>query len=554
MDAAAPAADHVDVLIVGAGLSGIAAGRYLRTQLPGKRFAILEARQAIGGTWDLFRYPGVRSDSDLATFAYAFKPWTQEQAIASGADILRYIRATAAEHDLEREIRFGHRVVRADWSGDDAAWTVEAVREPAGRGAPETVRITCGFLFCASGYYRYDEGYAPEFPGADRFAGTLVHPQDWPEDLEVEGRRIVVIGSGATAVTLVPALAERAAHVTMLQRSPSYVLSIPSRDPIANRLRRLLGDRRAHALVRRKNIWQQTQVYRLSRRYPRLVRRVLRALQRRALPPGYDVDTHFNPAYDPWDQRLCMVPDGDLFRAIRAGRASVVTDRIETFTRTGVRLESGAELEADVIVTATGLNLLAFGGMELAVGGTPVALPETLAYKGLMLGDVPNFAFAIGYTNASWTLKVDLVCGWMCRLLAHMDAHGYDACVAPRDDPDMPTRPLLDFQAGYVLRALDRFPRQGDGQPWRLPMSYAEDVAVLRDGPIDDGTLRFSRRGGGSGGQAADRSTMRAPSSSSSASARSPSPGLTSTARTADVSTVTENPSRSASRAVFRTQ
>lgn len=551
--AAAP--EHVDVLIVGAGLSGIAAGRYLRTRLPAKRFAILEARRAIGGTWDLFRYPGVRSDSDLATYAYAFKPWTRERTLASGEEILGYLRETVAEHGLERDIRLGHRVVRAAWSSADARWTVEVEVEPGDGGPPRRGRMTCGFLFCASGYYRYDEGHRPDLPGAERFAGTIVHPQHWPADLEWAGRRIVVIGSGATAVTLVPALAERAAHVTMLQRSPSYVLSIPSRDPIAARLRRLLGDRRAHALVRRRSIWQQSQVYRLSRRHPRLVRRVLRALARRELPPGYDVDTHFSPSYDPWDQRLCLVPDGDLFRAIREGRASVVTDRIATFTASGVRLASGAELPADLVVTATGLNLLAFGGIELVVDGAPVRLPDTLAYKGLMLSDVPSFAFMIGYTNASWTLKVDLVCGFLCRLLAHMDAHGHDACVAPRDRRDGPTRPLLDFQAGYVLRSLHRFPRQGDGPPWRLPMSHREDVAVLRDGPVDDGTLRFWRRGEAPpGGQAADRSTILAPSASSSASARSPSPGSTSTARTADVSTVTANPSRSASRAVFRTQ
>jgi monooxygenase len=479
-------ADHVDVLIVGAGLSGIGAAYHLQDKLPGRTYALLEARDALGGTWDLFRYPGIRSDSDLHTFGYAFKPWRDEQAIADGDAILRYLRETAEEHGIERHIRYGHRVVRAAWSSERARWTVDVER---GGG---TVQMTAGWLFCASGYYRYDEGYSPPFPGSERFAGRIVHPQHWPGDLDHAGKRVAVIGSGATAVTLVPAMAADAAHVTMLQRSPSYVISLPSRDPLANRLRGLLGEERAYALTRRKNIWLQSATYRLCRRFPRQARRLIRSLTAKQLPDGFDVDTHFSPRYDPWDQRLCVVPDGDLFRALHAGRASIVTDTVDTFTERGIRLASGAELEADVIVTATGLNLLAFGGLAFSVDGREIALPETFAYKGSMLSGVPNFTFAVGYTNASWTLKVDLVCEYLCRVLAHMDAHDHAVCLPEPDDPTMETRPLLDFTAGYVLRSLDRFPRQGDGPPWQLPMSYAQDVKYLRDGPVADGTLRFS--------------------------------------------------------------
>jgi monooxygenase len=486
-----PAPDHVDVLIVGAGISGIGAAWHLQDEQPGKSYAILEARDAIGGTWDLFRYPGIRSDSDLHTFGYAFKPWTEQQSIADGAAIRGYIRETAEENGIDRHIRFGHKAVRAAWSSDRALWTVEVERTDTG----ETFEMTAGWLFSASGYYRYDEGFTPELPGLDRFQGQVVHPQHWPEDLDYAGRRVVVIGSGATAVTLVPAMADEAAHVTMLQRSPSYVLPLPSKDALANWLRARLGEERAYAITRRKNILRQAAVYRLSRRFPGAVRRLIRKVNEQQLR-GSDcaVDVHFKPAYDPWDQRLCAVPDGDLFRALRKGRASVVTDHIETFTETGIRLASGQELDADVVVTATGLNLLAFGGLELVVDGEEVSLPDTVAYKAMMLSGVPNFAYAIGYTNSSWTLKVDLVCEHLCKLLGHLDATGSDTAVPEVADPDMPTRPLLDFKAGYVLRALDRFPRQGEQAPWRVVMSYAEDVKRLRRGSVEDGALRFSRR------------------------------------------------------------
>jgi monooxygenase len=482
------ASSHVDVLIVGAGLSGIGAAYHLQTKLPGKSYAILEGREAIGGTWDLFRYPGIRSDSDLHTLGYAFKPWTEEQSIADGPAILDYVRQTARENGIDRHIRFGHKVRRADWSSKDARWTVEATRDDG-----ETVTFTCGFLFTAGGYYRYDEGFTPHFEGRERFQGQIIHPQHWPEDLDYAGKRVVVIGSGATAVTLVPAMTDEAEHVTMLQRSPTYVVSVPSRDPIANALRRFLPAHVAYAITRRKNVGLQSFVYKLARSRPRLVARAIRAGVKHQLPDGYDVDTHFNPRYDPWDQRLCAVPDGDLFKAIRAGRASIATDRIETFTERGLALESGAELEADIVVTATGLNLQAFGGVQYVVDGEGVDLSDALAYKGMMLSGVPNFAFAVGYINASWTLKVDLTCEYVCRLLAHMDGNGYDQCMPVNDDPSIERRPLLDFTAGYVQRSLDAFPKQGPAAPWQLSMSYREDVKSLRDGEVVDGAMRFSR-------------------------------------------------------------
>jgi monooxygenase len=480
--------EHLDVLIVGAGLSGIGAAHHLEERLPGKSYAILEAREAIGGTWDLFRYPGIRSDSDMHTLGYRFRPWTEERTIADGPSILDYVRRTARERGIDRRIRFHHRVVAAEWSSEESRWTVEAERTDTG----EAVRLTCGFLWSCSGYYRYDEGYTPDFPGVERFAGPVIHPQHWPEDLDYAGKRVVVIGSGATAVTLVPAMAERAAHVTMLQRSPTYIASLPAEDPIARGLRRLLPRRAVYALVRWKNILLQAAIYQLSRRRPELVKKMIRRGAERALPPGYDVDTHFTPRYNPWDQRMCLVPDGDLFRAISKGDASVVTDRIETFTERGLKLESGAELEADAIVAATGLSLLFLGGIELSVDGEAVEVPKAMAYKGMMLSGVPNFAFTVGYTNASWTLKADLVSEYVCRLLAHMDAHGYVGCV-PEADPAVAEEPLLDFNSGYVLRSLDRFPKQGAREPWKLRQNYVLDIRSIRRGAIDDGTLKFSR-------------------------------------------------------------
>jgi cation diffusion facilitator CzcD-associated flavoprotein CzcO len=480
--------EHVDVLIVGAGLSGIGAAHHVRSAFPRKTYTILEAREAIGGTWDLFRYPGVRSDSDMQTLGYRFRPWTSEKAIADGPSILQYVRDTATEAGIDRHIRFGHKVVRAEWSTEDALWTVEATHDG------EPVRFTAKFLYLCSGYYDYEGGHTPQFPGIEEFGGTVVHPQHWPEDLDYTGKKVVVIGSGATAVTLVPAMTDRAEHVTMLQRSPTYILSLPSEDALANRLRGLLGPKLAYQIARWKNVAVSTLIYQLSRRRPGVVKALIRKAAMKQLPPGYAVDTHFKPRYQPWDQRLCLVPDGDLFRSIKHGDASIVTDRIASFTKNGIRLESGDELEADVVVSATGLRLLAFGGMELAVDGHVVKLPDTMAYKGMMLSGVPNFVFTIGYTNASWTLKADLVGEYVVRLLRHLDRTGHDQAVPVNYDPAFTERPLLDFDAGYVLRSIDAFPKAGSQAPWTLGMSYAHDVVKLRHGRIDDGALRFSRR------------------------------------------------------------
>jgi monooxygenase len=482
------ATEHVDVLIVGAGLSGIGAACHLQAECPGKSYAILEAREASGGTWDLFRYPGIRSDSDMYTLGYAFRPWRGAKSIADGPSILDYIRETAREHGVDGHIRFGHRAVRAEWSTADAHWTVEAER---GDGL-EPVQLTCGFLFMCTGYYRYDEGYTPAFPGAERFAGRIVHPQHWTGDIDCAGRRVVVIGSGATAVTLVPALAEQAEHVTMLQRSPSYILSLPGEDPIARRVRRALPPKLAYSVVRWKNVALTTLFFQLSRRAPRIAKAMIRKGVEKELPPGYDIDTHFTPRYDPWDQRVCLVPDGDLFAAIRAGRASMVTDRIDTFTERGLRLESGRELEADVVITATGLNLLALGGLRIAVDGEDVELPDKVGYKGMMLSDVPNLAVAMGYTNASWTLKCDLTCAYVCRLLNHMDRHGHRQVTPRIREASLPTQPFIDLQAGYVRRSIDLFPRQGLKAPWRLYQNYLRDILLLQYGALEDDALEFS--------------------------------------------------------------
>ena len=480
-------AEHVDVLIVGAGLSGIGAAAHLQDELPGTTWAILEARDAIGGTWDLFRYPGVRSDSDMFTLGYRFRPWTDTRAIADGATIRGYVRDTAAERGIDRGVRYGHRMVAAEWSSADARWTVTA------ETAAGPVELTCGFLYLCTGYYRYDRGHAPALPGAERFAGEIVHPQSWPADLQWAGKRVVVVGSGATAVTLVPALARDAAHVTMLQRSPSYVLSVPTRDPLARRLFGRLPMRWAAPVVRARNIALPALVYRLSRRFPGWMRRRLVDGVRAQLPAGFDVDTHFSPAYDPWDQRLCVVPSGDLFRAVRGGRASVVTDTITTLTEHGVLLASGEELPADVVVTATGLSLQLLGGATLRVDGRDVDLHRSVVYKGALLSGLPNLALTFGYPNASWTLKADLVATYVCRLLRHLRARG-DAVVVPDGPPDGPEGlpPLIDLRSGYVQRGADLLPRRGRTGAWRLTNSYPHDLLMLRHGRIDDGHLRFS--------------------------------------------------------------
>jgi monooxygenase len=481
--------EHFDVLIVGGGLSGIGAGYHLQANCPEKTYAILEARDRIGGTWDLFKYPGIRSDSDMYTLGYSFKPWTQAKAIADGPSILDYVRETASEHGIEEKIRFHHRVVRAEWSTADARWTVQARRSDT----EETVHLTCGFLLMCSGYYRYDKGYTPDFQGTERFAGQIVHPQQWTDDIDYAGKQVVVIGSGATAVTLVPSMAQTAAHVTMLQRSPSYVVALPAQDAIADALRRRLPARAAYSIVRWKNVLRTMFSFQLSRRRPGAMKALLRKGLEKQLPPGYDIDTHFKPQYNPWDQRLCLVPDGDLFKAISEGSASVVTDRIDTFTEQGLLLESGAELQADLIVTATGLNMLALGGMEIAVDGREVELSETMSYKGMMLSGVPNMALVIGYTNASWTLKCDLTCEYVCRLLRHMDEHGYSQCMPENRDPSVAALPFIDFSSGYVQRAIDKFPRQGSKAPWRLYQNYALDILSLKYGNVEDDAMQFSR-------------------------------------------------------------
>jgi cation diffusion facilitator CzcD-associated flavoprotein CzcO len=497
--------EHFDVLIVGAGLSGIGAACHLRRLCSHKSFAILEARDALGGTWDLFRYPGIRSDSDMFTLGYSFAPWEGPKSITDGPSILEYVKRTAREHRVEETIRFGHRVTRARWCSEQARWTVEAQRTDT----DETVRLTCSFLYACTGYYRYDEGYSPPLPGIERFGGLIVHPQHWPQDLDCAGRRVVVIGSGATAVTLVPALARSAKHVTRLQRSPTYILSLPERDAIADALRRRLPRQLAYSIVRWKNVLLTTLHFQLSRRAPQTMRKLIRNLNAKHLPPGYDLDTHFNPTYDPWDQRLCLVPEGDLFEAISDGSASIVTDRIATFTQNGVSLASGRELDADVIVTATGLNLLLLGGMQVEVDGAPIDAGSTVAYKGMMLCGVPNLALTLGYTNASWTLKADLVAQYVCRLLAHMDARGTPICTPQAPHPALPTDPIIDLKSGYVLRSIEMLPKQGATAPWRLHQNYFKDVRLLRRGPVDD-AMRFSGPAGRRRAAAAEKQAVHA--------------------------------------------
>ena len=474
------------MIIVGAGLSGIGGACHLKRECPQKSFVILEGREHMGGTWDLFRYPGVRSDSDMYTLGYRFRPWRDNKAMADGPSILKYIRETAVDYGVDKTVRYNHRVRRASWSSKNTRWTLQVETGPNN----QPVEITCNFIYLCTGYYDYDSGYTPEWPGVDRFRGTVVHPQKWPEDLDYTGKRIVVIGSGATAVTLVPAMAERAAHVTMLQRSPSYVVSRPAEDRIAIWLRRCLPDGVAYAAARWKNVLSSTFFYRLARKRPNIFKWMVARGVRNELGEEYD-PKHFTPPYNPWDQRLCLIPDSDLFKAIRERRVSVVTDHIETFTETGLLLKSGEQLEADIIVTATGLVLKLFSGMQLVVDGAPVDMPKTLVYKGMMFSDVPNLAFAVGYTNASWTLKCDLAAGYVCRLLNHMDHHGYSVCTPRINDTDIEYEPVLDFNSGYVLRALPELPRQGSKTPWRLHQNYVRDLSLMRYGRIEDGTMEF---------------------------------------------------------------
>jgi monooxygenase len=494
MKSEAPAVGHareraLDVVIVGAGLSGIGAAYHLQKNLPGKSYAILEAREGLGGTWDLFRYPGIRSDSDMYTLGYSFRPWTNPKAIADGPSILSYIRETAEEHGIHRHIHYRTRVERAAWSSEHGRWTIETRNTATG----EVVRFTARFLFVCAGYYDYEEGYTPEFAGRERFRGRIAHPQKWTDDIEYEGKRVVVIGSGATAVTLVPELAKRAAHVTMLQRSPTYIISMPAEDPIAGFMRGRLSSTAAYGFTRWKNVLIGMGFYSFCRKAPGVAKRLLVRQMQRSVGRSVDSDVHLTPAYHPWDQRLCLVPDGDLFKALRRGTATIVTDHIDTFTEAGIRLRSGKELEADLVITATGLKLKFLGGMHLEVDGATVNPAERMVYKGAMLNDVPNLAFAIGYTNASWTLKCDLTSEYVCRLLAHMDEHGFASAMPRNTDPSLKEEPIIDFSSGYVRRSLHTIPKQGSRSPWKLYQNYALDLALLRRGKIADRVMQFAR-------------------------------------------------------------
>jgi cation diffusion facilitator CzcD-associated flavoprotein CzcO len=476
--------EHLDVLVVGAGLSGVGAGYHLQAKCPKKTYAILEGRDSLGGTWDLFRYPGIRSDSDMYTLGYSFRPWTSPKAIADGPSILAYVKDTAEMYGIDKKIRYGHWVTKASWSSKDARWTVEAKTNEG------VVRFTCSFLFMCSGYYDYDGGYTPDFAGVDRYRGRIVHPQKWTEDIDYESKRVVVIGSGATAVTLVPELAKKAAHVTMLQRSPTYIVTAPEKDPIAQAMRGRVSNEAAYTVTRWKNVLLSMAFYAYCRRFPESAKKLIVGQVKKSLRGTTD-EKHFTPSYNPWDQRLCLVPDGDLFRAIRNGSASVVTDHIDSFTEKGIRLKSGDEIEADIVVTATGLKLKFLGGLEVEVDGQRFEPSKAMTYKGIMCSDVPNMALAIGYTNASWTLKCDLTSEYVCRLINHMDKRGYTQCV-PRRQADVEELPLIDFSSGYIQRSIEKFPRQGHRTPWKLYQNYALDRVLFRHAKLDDGAMEFS--------------------------------------------------------------
>jgi len=480
--------EHFDVVIVGAGISGVSAAWHLQDRCPTKSYAILEKRENMGGTWDLFRYPGIRSDSDMYTLGFRFRPWTGHQSIAEGKPILDYVKSTAAMYGIDKHIRFNHKVTGADWSSAENRWTVHIDAD----GTERT--ISCSFLFLCSGYYKYEQGYSPTFAGSEDFTGPIIHPQHWPEDLDYADKNIVVIGSGATAITLVPALVDSGAkHVTMLQRSPTYIVSQPDQDPWAAKLK-WLPAALAYTVIRWKNVFRQSLMYQACQKLPQRMRKILMDLVRRQLPEGYDVEKHFGPRYNPWDQRLCLVPNGDLFRTIRRGQTEVVTDTIERFTATGIKLDSGRELPADIIITATGLNLQLFGGASVTVDGEAVDLTQTMAYKGMMLSGLPNMAYTIGYTNIGWTLKADLVSEFVCRLLNYMDANGFDTVVPEHPGPDVDERPFMEFTPGYVLRSLNELPKQGSRIPWRLNQNYLLDVQLIRRGKVADEGLRFAKQ------------------------------------------------------------
>jgi cation diffusion facilitator CzcD-associated flavoprotein CzcO len=477
--------EHFDVIIVGAGLSGIGAGAHLKMECPNKSFIILEGRKTMGGTWDLFRYPGIRSDSDMFTLGYRFRPWKEQKAIADGPAILKYIKATSEEYGLNKKIRYNHRVKKAEWTSDEAVWKINAETE-------DTIKeFSCNFLYLCTGYYDYEAGYTPDFAGMENFKGRIAHPQKWTDDIDYENKKVVVIGSGATAVTLVPAMAEKASHVTMLQRSPTYILSLPSQDRIANLLRKILPARAAYTLTRWKNVLIGMFLYTLSRKRPSTMKKLISNGVKKEL--GEEALPDFTPKYDPWDQRLCLVPDSDLFHSIRKGKSSVVTDHIEEFTEKGLMLKSGKKLEADLIVTATGLVMKLMAGLDLFVDDKQVDLSKTLAYKGMMYSDIPNVASAFGYTNASWTLKCDLTAEYVCRILNYMEKNNYDICTPRLKDSSVKPEPAVDFTSGYVQRALPSLPSQGSKLPWRVHQNYIKDLSMIRYGRIDDGTMEFKR-------------------------------------------------------------
>lgn len=477
-----------DVLIVGAGISGIGAGYYLKRECAGQSFVILENRDAIGGTWDLFRYPGIRSDSDMYTLGYAFKPWKEEKAIADGPSIRKYVNETAKEYGIDKHIRFKHRVVKSEWSSDTARWTVTAETEG------KTVTFTAKFVLMAAGYYNYEEGYRPKFKGEEDYKGKLIHPQHWPEDLDYTGKRVVVIGSGATAVTLVPAMTDKAAHVTMLQRSPTYMVSMPAEDALANGMRKVLPQGLAYHLTRLRKVVFQQIFFRLARNRPEKTKERLLGLIREQLGPDYDMETHFTPRYNPWEQRLCLVPDNDMFLAIKSGKASVVTDTIDTFTEKGIKLSSGKELEADIVVTATGLNLRMLGGAEIFVDGKKSEMKDKITYKGCMLSDVPNMAFVFGYTNASWTLRADLICEYACRIINYLSLYHLDQVTPRIGDAHLEPKPFADFSSGYFARAVDLLPKQTNVAPWKQNQSYGHDIMDMRFSPMEDGVLEWKKK------------------------------------------------------------
>ena len=479
--------EHRDVIIIGAGLSGIGAACHLTRNTPYKSYAILESREAMGGTWDLFRYPGIRSDSDMHTLGYSFKPWKHEQAIADGPAILSYIRETAQQYDIEQYIRYNQQVERVSWDSVSATWTLTLKVS----GQKDSI-MTCSFIYSCTGYYRYDKGYTPEFTGIDSFKGEIIHPQQWPENIDYGGKKVVVIGSGATAITLVPSMAKTAGHVTMLQRSPTYVVSRPSKDSFAAKLDRYLPDQLAYQLTRWKNVLSQMILYRMSKRRPDYIREKLIGWTQRWLGKDFDVATHFSPSYKPWDQRLCLVPNGDLFRSLRKGTSSVVTDHIDRFTELGIQLKSGKMLEADIVVTATGLELLAIGGMHIEVDGKHIDISDTVQYKGMMLSDVPNFFFATGYTNASWTLKCDLTSEYVCRLINYMDRTQQQQCVPRTGDMSFNRVMSIGLESGYIKRSIDKFPKEGAVAPWKLHQSYFLDLFQLRYGSLKSKHMEFS--------------------------------------------------------------